>query len=326
MNRKTFLQAILVAAMGACAPLAQAQAWPARPITVVVPFPAGGPADVVGRLIGDSLRASLGQPVVFENTPGASGSIGTAKAVRAAPDGYTFVIGYWGSHVANQVIYPLNYDVVKDFEPVVRLPGQPLFVVTRGDLPANNLKDFVAWLKANPGKASQGTAGVGSAGHMMGVLFQQRTGTQYQFIPYKGTPPATQAALSGEVDFIFNNPTTTIPHVRAGKLKALAVLAPQRLAIAPEVPTSDELGMPGLDFSIWLGLWAPKGTPKAIVDKMNAAVIHALAEPKVREQLDANGFDRQAPADLTPAALGALQKREIDRWWPLIKAANVKPE
>lgn len=328
IHRRTLVQYLVAGTAATMAPLlAHAQAWPSRPINVIVPFTAGSPADTVMRLMADSMRASLGQALVIENVPGASANIGTAKAARAAADGYNFVVGYWGNFVANPVVYaPLSFDVTKDFVPVGRMPGLPMFVVTRHDLPASSMKEFVAWLKDNPNKASQGTAGVGSAGHVMGLRFKQQTGVQYQFVPYRSTPPATQAVLAGEVDFIFNNPQTTISYLRAGKLKALAVLSPERSPLAPEVPTAEESGFKGLNFSTWLGVWAPRGAPAEAVEKFNAALVRAQQDPALRKQMEALGYDHQPASALTPAALGELQEQEIERWWPILKAANIKPD
>ena len=325
LARRKFLQACFGGVAGAAvSSLARAQGYPSRPITIVVPFPAGGPSDTVGRILAENMRASLGQPVIIENISGAAGSIGTGRVARAAPDGHTLVLGYWGTHVVNGAIYKLQYDVVKDFEPVALLPDQPLLVAAKKAMPANNLKDLIAWLKSNPDKAAQGTAGTGSIAHVAGLFFQKETGTRFQFVPYRGVAPIMQDLLAGQIDMAFPVPVASMQQARAGLIKAYAVTAKSRLAIAPEIPTVDEAGVPGLHMSLWQGLWAPKGTPRDVIAKLNDAVVLALADPAVRQKLADQGFDIPPREQLSPEALGAHQQAEIDKWWPILRAANVK--
>ena len=291
LSRRKFLQACLGGvAVAAVSSLALAQSYPSRPITIVVPFPAGGPSDTVGRILAEKMRVSLGQPVIIENISGAAGSIGTGRVARAAPDGHTLVLGYWGTHVVNGAIYTLQYDVVKDFEPVALLPAQPLLVVAKKTMPANDLRELIAWLKSNPDKASQGTAGIGSIGHVAGLFFQKETGTRFQFVPYRGVAPIMQDLLAGQIDMAFPVPVASMQQARAGLIKAYAVTAKSRLAIASEIPTVDEAGVPGLHMSLWQGLWAPKGTPRDLITRLNDAVVLALADPAVRQQLVDSGL------------------------------------
>jgi tripartite-type tricarboxylate transporter receptor subunit TctC len=323
--RRKFLQACLGGLAGAAvSSLAQAQVYPSRPITIVVPFPAGGPSDVVGRILAEHMRGTLGQPLIIENVPGAAGSIGTGRVARATPDGHTLVLGYWGTHVVNGAIYKLPYDVVKDFEPVALLPGQPLLIASKKAIPANDLKQLIAWLKSNPDKATQGTAGPGSIAHVAGLFFQKLTGTQFQFAPYRGVAPVMQDLVAGHIDIAFAAPVAAMPQVRAGLIKAYAVTAKRRLASASEVPTVDEAGVPGLHISLWQGLWAPKGTSRDLNTKLNNAVVLALTDPAVRQKLVDQGFDIPPREQLSPDALAVHQKSEIDKWWPILKAANVK--
>lgn len=323
--RRRFLHACIGGVVSATvSSLACAQSYPLRPITVVVPFPAGGPSDTVGRLLAEKMRESLGQPIIIENVGGAAGSIGTGRVARAAPDGYTLVLGYWGTHVVNGSIYKLAYDVVRDFEPVARLPGQPLMVVARKAIPANDLQGFIAWLKSNLDKASQGTAGIGSIGHVAGLLFQKATGTRFQFVPYRGAALVMQDLVAGQIDLTITSPATAMAQVRAGLIKGYAITAGSRLAIASEIPTVDEAGAPGLHLSLWQGLWAPKGTSPDAIARLNNAAVLALADGTVRQKLADLGFDTLPREQQSPEALGAYQRAEIERWWPILKAANVK--
>jgi tripartite-type tricarboxylate transporter receptor subunit TctC len=288
-----------------------------------VPFPAGGPVDTIGRIIAERMRTFLGQPVLIENVGGAAGSIGVGRAARAAPDGYTLSLGNWATHVVNSAIYPLNFDVLTDFDPVSLIVTQPEIVVARKTLPADDLKGLIAWLKANPDKAVQGTSGVGSAGHVAGVFFQKVTGTQYQFVPYRGLAPAMQALVAGQVDMLIDVPASSVPQVRAGTVTAYAVTAKTRLAALPDVPTVDEAGLPGFYASVWYALWLPKDTPKAVSAKLNAAVVDALADATVRQRLADLGMEIFPPDQQTPEVLSALHKAEAEKWWPIIKAANI---
>ena len=306
---------------------ATAQPFPSRPVTLIVPFGAGGPVDTLARTLSDAMRRSLGQAVVIENVTGASGTIGVGRAVRAPPDGYTVSIGNWPSHVVNGAIYTLPYDVLKDFEPVARLPSNPYVIVARKDLPAANLRELIAWLKANPDKATEGTAGPGAGQHVSGVYFQNVTGTRFQFVPYRaGSSEIMRDLVAGHIDLTFDQAITALPHVRSGQLKTYGVTAKMRLASAPEIPTIDESGLPGFYASIWFGLWAPKDTPKAVIAKLNSAVVDALADPSVRTRLTGLGADIPPREQQTPEALAAFQRAEIEKWWPLIKAAGIKAE
>jgi tripartite-type tricarboxylate transporter receptor subunit TctC len=324
MNRREFIAGLGVAAAWPVS--ARAQTYPSRPITMIVPFLTGGGADAIGRAVAERMRASLGQPIVIENVGGANGSIGVGRAARAAPDGYTVVMGLWNTHVANGALYALSYDVLKDFEPISLLASNPLLIDAKKSMPANDLNELVAWLKANPGKASQGTPGVGSPGHIAGVSFQKITDTRYSFVPYRGSGAAMQDLVAGQIDLMIEPPTATIPQVRAGTIKAYAVTAKSRLAIAPEIPTVDEAGLPGFYISNWYALFAPKGTPKNIVARLNTAVVETLADRTSRARLADQGQEIPAREEQTPEALGAFQKDEIEKWWPIIKAANIKAE
>ncbi|HTQ74592.1 MAG TPA: tripartite tricarboxylate transporter substrate-binding protein [Burkholderiales bacterium] len=305
---------------------AAAQTYPSRPITLVNPFAAGGPVDAVARIMSAPMSRALGQPVLVDYTVGAAGTIGVGRVARAAPDGYTLSIGHWATHVINAAIYPLQYDVLKDLEPVGMICANPLMIVARSSFPAANLKELIAWLKANPDKASVGTAGVGSGTHMGGIYFQSATGTKVQYIPYKGTGPAMQDLLAGRIDMIVDQASNSLPQVRAGKIKAYAVTAKSRLAAAPEIPTVDEAGLPGLYVSVWFGIWAPKGTPREIIAKLNAAMQSSLADPAVRQRLADLGQEIFPREQQTPEALAAFHKAEAEKWWPLVKAAGIKPE
>jgi len=289
-----------------------------------VPYSAGGPADTVGRVLAEGMRASLGQPIVIENVGGANGSIAVGRVARSAPDGYTVSLGLWNTHVSNKALYDLKYDVVNDFEPVALLASFPLMIVAKKDMPASDLKEFIAWLKANPSKATQGSAGAGSMGHLAGVHFQNATGTRISHVPYRGSAPAMQDLVAGHIDMMIDAPVTILPQLRDGSIKAYALLAKNRLGQAPEVPTGDEAGLPGFHVSHWLGFWVPKGTPKDIVDKLNAAAVASLGEPTVRQRLADLGYDVPPREQQSPEALGALQKSEIDKWLPIIKSAHIK--
>jgi len=323
MRRTAFVIACTLAAVGA----AGAQSYPSRPITLIVPFGAGGPVDTLARTLSEPMRASLGQPLLIENVTGASGTIGVGRAARAAPDGYTVSIGNWPSHVVNGAIYTLPYDLLNDFEPVARLPSNPYVVVARKDLPAKDLKELIAWLKANPDKAMEGTAGPGAGQHVGGVYFQKVTGTTFQFVPYRaGSSEIMRDLVAGHIDLTFDQAITALPHVRSGNVKAYAVTSPTRLAAAPEIPSVDEAGAPGVYISTWYGLWVPKGTPPEVVAKLNAAAMAALADPAVRERLVGLGQEIPPPEQQTAEALAAHHKAEIEKWWPLIKAANIRAE
>jgi tripartite-type tricarboxylate transporter receptor subunit TctC len=323
---KTLVMATSIAIALATNVAAEAENFPSRPITLIIPFAAGGPSMALLRIMEPRMTASLGQPLIVETVSGAGGSIGTGRLARAAPDGYTIGLGQWDTLVLNGAIYSLPYDLQTDFQPIALFASNPQLIVSRNSLPAGDLKDLVAWLKANPEKASQGTAGAGSAAHIGGAYFQAVTGTRFQFVPYRGAAPAMQDLLAGQIDLMFDQVGNALPQVRAGKIKAYAVTAKTRLAAAPDIPTVDEAGLPGFYISVWRGLFTPRGAPKDIVAKLNAAVVDALADPSVRERLVELGQDVPTRDQQTPDALGALHRAEIEKWWPIIKAAHIKAE
>lgn len=323
---KKRLIAIALSGLLAGVTAAGADDYPSRPITMVVPFAAGGPTDVLARLFAERMRVSLGQTVLVENVTGAAGSIAVGRVVRSAPDGYTLSIGHWSTHVINGAIYNLPYDLRTDLAPVSLLTSNPQLIVAKKGLAANDLKELVAWLKANPGKALFGTAGPGSASHVSGVYFTQATDTKVQFVPYRGTGPAMQDLVAGQIDLIFDQASSSLPQVRSKTVKALAVTSKSRLSSAPEIPTVDEAGLPGFYISVWNGLWVPKGTPKPIIAKLAAAVRDMFADENVRKRLIELGQDIPPVAQQTPEALGAFQKAEIEKWWPIVKAAHIKVE
>jgi len=327
LPRRRFLHlAAGAAGLPALSRIATAQTYPSRPITMIVPYPAGGPTDTVGRIIAEGMKASLGQSLVLENVGGASGSIGVGRGARATADGYTLTIGQWNTHVANGALYALTYDVVKDFEPLALLVTFPYVAVAKRTIPANDLNELITWLKVNPGKASQGSSGVGGLSHISGVFFQKLTGTHFEHVPYRGSAPAMQDLVGGQIDLMFDAPVITLPQVRAGTIKAYAVMARSRVAAAPDIPTVDEAGLPGFYALNWFALWAPKGTPKNIVARLNGAIMDALADSAVRQRLADLGFEIPSREQQTPEALGAFQKAEIEKWWPIVKAAGIKVE
>jgi tripartite-type tricarboxylate transporter receptor subunit TctC len=327
LPRRQFLHlAAGAVALPTLSPIARAQTYPLRPVTTVVPFPAGGPLDSLARILVERMRVSLGQPLIVENAAGANGSIGTGRVARAAPDGYTLIFGPWNTHVANAAVYSLQYDVVRDFAPVSLLSGYAQIIVAKDAVPANTLSELIAWLRENPGKASQGHPGVGSQGHLAGVFFQSRTGTRFQQIPYRGNAMAIQDLLAGQIDLMIADPVVALPQIQSGKIKAFAIAASSRSAQAPDVPTVEEAGLPGFHVSNWNALWAPRDTSNAVIARLNRAVMDALADDAVRTRLFAIGQELFARDQGGPEALRAFQMAEIERWWPIIKAANIKPE
>jgi tripartite-type tricarboxylate transporter receptor subunit TctC len=305
--------------------LATAQEYPSRPITMVVPFPAGGPLDSVARIMAERMRVALGQAVVIDNVGGASGTVGIGRVIRATPDGYTIVAGGLPTNVLNGAVMALPYDPL-DIQPISLTIRAPLLVVARKSMPANDLKELIAWLKANPNKASQGTGGIGATSHIAGMFFQQLSGTHFTLVPYRGAGPAMQDLLSEQIDLMIDPASGTLPQVRAGKIKAYAVTDDHRLAAAPDIPTAAEAGLPGFEIVNWQGFFAPKGTPPAVVDRLNAAIVETMADPAVRSRLMDLGQEIFPRDQQTPAALGAINKADIEKWWPIIKAAGVRSE
>ncbi|HUP94657.1 MAG TPA: tripartite tricarboxylate transporter substrate-binding protein [Burkholderiales bacterium] len=303
-----------------------AQTYPSKPVTIVVPFSAGGPTDTLARIMGERMRKTLGQPILIDNTLGAGGSIGVGKVVRAPPDGYMVSIGHWGTHVVNGVYYPLTYNVLTDFEPVAMIATNPQLIISKIAVPAKNLKDLIAWIKANEGKALMGTGGIGGASHMAAIYFGNSIGTKFNYVPYKGGAPALQALLGGEIDLYVTQISNVAGQIKAGKVRAYAVMAPTRQAAAPEVPTVDEAGLPGLHTAIWHGYWLPKGTPRPIVMRLNAAIVETLSDPAVRARFAELGQEIPPRDQQTPEVLFAHHKAEIDKWFPIIKAAGLKAE
>jgi len=314
------------AALPLLAPAARAQAWPSRPISMIVPASAGGPTDAIGRVLAEAMGARLGQTVLIDNVAGAGGSIGVGKVARAAPDGYTLGIGQWSHYVLNGATYALQYDLLKDFAPIALLANGPLLLVVRKTLPVNNLKELIAWLKANADKASAGTGGIGAPGHISGIFFQKMTDTHFAFVPYRGTAPALRDLMAGQIDLMIDQASNVVPQIQAGTIKALAVLSPTRLPSTPAVPTVDEAALPGLHISVWHGLWAPRATPPEVIARILAAVVAALADPATREKLAGLGQGIPPADQQTPQALAAFQKAEIEKWWPIVKAAGIKGE
>jgi tripartite-type tricarboxylate transporter receptor subunit TctC len=311
--------ALSLAVIGA----AQAQPYPSRQITIIVPFPPGGSTDTAARIMAERMRPLLGQPVIIENVGGAGGSIGVGRVARAAPDGYTIDIGQWDTHVGS-IIYKLNYDLEKDFEPIGLISVNPQLLVAKKTLAANNLAELVALMKKDPGKVT--FVNQNAAAQVTGIVLQQLTKTEVTFIPYRGAGPAMTDLVSGQVDLLVVQGAVALPQVRAGTIKAIANLSPHRSASMPDIPTSDETGVPGLYMSGWFGFWAPKGTPKDVIATLNKAMREVLAEPSLKAKFSELGLDVATTAQQTPEGLAAFQKAEIEKWWPIIKAAGVKAE
>jgi tripartite-type tricarboxylate transporter receptor subunit TctC len=304
---------------------ATAQTFPTKSVTIIVPFAAGGPSDALARLLGERMKATLGHSVLVENVTGAAGSIGVGRAVRAAPDGYTISFGHLGTHVANGAIYPLKYNMLTDLEPVVMLPSNPMVVVSTNRVPAKTLKELIAWLRANAAKATAGTAGNGSGSHIAAVYMQNLTGLKLQFVPYRGTAPALNDLVAGQIDIIVDQASNSMQQIQAGRIRAYAITDTKRLAAAPDIPTAEEAGLKGFHMTLWNGLWVPKGTPKDAIAKLNAAVVEAMADPRVRKRLNDLGLEVPSRDRQTPEALRAWHKAEVDKWHPIIKKANIKP-
>jgi tripartite-type tricarboxylate transporter receptor subunit TctC len=305
---------------------ARADDFPSHPITIMVPFAAGGPSDAMARILGDRMKTVLGQPLVIENVTGAGGSIGVGRVVRSPADGYTIGFGHLGTHVANGAVYKLGYDLVADLEPIVMLPSNPMIVVSKNAVPAKTLNELLAWLRSRPEPVTAGTAGLGSGSHIAGLYFENATGIKLQFVPYRGTAPAMNDLVAGQIDLIIDQTSNSINQVRTGTIRAYAVADDKRVESAPNIPTTDEAGLPGFHMTLWSGLWAPKGTPKEIVAKLNAAAVDALNDPVVQKQFENLGLQMPPENQLTPRALGDWQKAEIAKWWPMIKAAHIAVE
>jgi tripartite-type tricarboxylate transporter receptor subunit TctC len=322
--RTRILGSLAVVAILQVATSAAARDYPSRPITIVVPYTAGGPSDTIIRILTERMRASLGQPIIIDNVGGAAGRIGTERIARATPDGYTLGQGSLATHVLNAAVHKLNYDVVKEFEPISLIASGPQLIVARKAVPANNLKELIAWLKANPDKASQGTTGVGAMSHLAGIFFQKQTGTRFQFVPYRGT--AMPDLVAGHVDLMIDLASNALPQVKSGSIKAYAVTTKARLASAPDIPTVDEAGLAGFHMSNWYAFFAPKGTPRAVVAKLNAATTDALADPLVQARFAELGVEIFPREQQTPDALAAFHKSEIEKWWPIVRDAGIKAE
>jgi tripartite-type tricarboxylate transporter receptor subunit TctC len=324
-SRRTILRGAAAAlAAPALASIAHAQAYPSRPITIIVPYPPGGPTDTIARLLAERMRATLGQPVVIENVSGAGGTLGVARVAKAPGDGYTLSIGHWGSHVVNGAVYTLPFDLLADLEPVGLISDGPQLIVAAKSVPAADVRELIVWLKANPGRGMVGTTGVGGASHLAGILFANTTGTSIQIVPYRGAAPRMQDLLAGTIHLAFDQASSALPQVQAGSLRAYAVTSRTRLGVAPAIPTVDEAGLPGFYMSVWHAMWAAKGTPKEAIAKLNAALVDALADATVRERLVQLGQELPAREQQSPEALAAYQKAEIEKWWPIVRAAGIK--
>src|SRR5580704_12545581 len=325
IGKSAIAAAVAALIFGFAAP-ANAEDYPSRPIDFIVPLAVGGSTDVLGRIMAQAISTRRGQPVVVENVSGAAGTIGVTRGARSAPDGYTIQWGMWGTNVANGAIYNLDFDLLNDLEPVALVATQPFLIDARKTMPANNLKELIAWIKQNGDKTTMGNSGVGSPSHVAGVLMQNTLGMKWQMVSYRSAGLATQDLLAGTIDLLLDTPAVSLPHVKSGDLKTYAVTAKNRLSIAPDIPTTDEAGLPGYYFYFWHAMWAPKGTPKDIVAKLSEAAMAALADPETRKKLTDLAQEIYPPDQQTPEGLHAFQKAEIEKWWPIIKAAGIKAE
>jgi tripartite-type tricarboxylate transporter receptor subunit TctC len=327
IGKQAFLSVMMIIGfnMNAAGP-ATCETYPSRPITMVLPFAAGGPTDTLMRIIGARMQVLLGQPVIIENVSGAAGTISLGRVARAAPDGYTISVGPMNSHVLTGAIYRLPFDLLNDFEPVALLANNPSVIVSKKDVPARDLKELIAWVKANRDKVLVGTSGVGAATHLGGILFENLTDTRVQFVPFRGTGPAMQALVAGQIDLVFDQLSNSLPQLQAGTIKSYAVMAETRAIAAPDIPTVDEAGLTKLYLPVWNGMWAPKGTPKDIIRKLNKAVVESLADTTVRQRLADIGQQIYPREQQSPEALGAYHKAEIEKWWPIVKAAGIKAD
>jgi tripartite-type tricarboxylate transporter receptor subunit TctC len=327
ISKRVFLSSIAAACCG-LNPVraATSEAYPSRQLTVVLPFSAGGPTDTLMRILAVRMQNLLGQSVIIENVTGAGGTIGVGRVARAAPDGYTISVGPMNSHVLTGAIYNLPFDLRRDFEPVALLASNTSVVVSKKEIPAKDLKELIAWVKANPDHVLAGTSGIGAATHLGGILFETLTGTKIQFVPYRGTAPAMQALVAGQIDLIFDQLSSSLPQVQEGTIKSYAVMSKTRAVAAPDIPTVDEAGLPGFYLPVWNGMWVPKGTPRPVIDVINNAVVESLADATVRKQLADIGQEIYPRDQQTPEALRAYQEAEIEKWWPIVKAAGIKAE
>jgi tripartite-type tricarboxylate transporter receptor subunit TctC len=326
ISKRVFLSSVAAMCCGLKPARSADSAYPSHPITMVLPFSAGGPTDALARIISARMQDVLGQSIVIENVTGAAGTLGVGRVVRAAADGYTISVGPMNSHVLTGAIYHLPFDLLGDLEPVALLSSNPSVVVSKKDVPAKDLKELIAWVKANKDGVLAGTSGIGAATHLGGILFETLTDTHIQFIPYRGTSLAMQALVAGQIDLIFDQLSSSVPQLQAGTIKSYAVMSKTRAVAAPEIPTVDEAGLPGLYLPVWNGMWVPKATPKPIIDKLNNAVVESLAHPTVRQRLADFGQEIYPREQQTPEALRAFQKAEIEKWWPIVKAAGIKVE
>ena len=322
MRILTFVASMAFAVAGAVG--AQAETYPSKPINLIVPFPAGGPTDTVARIMSEHMGKTLGQSILVETVTGAGATIGVGRVVGAPPDGYTLSVGNWSSHVGSPAIYPVSWNPVNDLAPIVRLPVSSLMIVGKESLPPKDAKELIAWLKAKPEPATAASVGAGSGAHVCGLYFAQKTETKLQFVFYRGGAPAMQDMLAGTIDTMCAEASQTLAYVTANKMKAFAVMGRTRYAGLPDVPTMEEMGITGMDISFWHGLWAPKGTPKDIVAKLNAAAVKALADPVVQKRVASLGMTIPAKEQLTPQALHDFHKAETDKWWPIIKSYNIQ--
>jgi tripartite-type tricarboxylate transporter receptor subunit TctC len=324
--RRWFAAAIAASIWLGCGGIAPAEEYPARAITMIVPFPAGGATDTLARFLAEKMGAILRQPVIIENVGGAAGSIGVTRAVRSAPDGYTLSIGTSTTHMLTGGLYKLPFDLLRDLEPIILIGNEPLLIVAKKDFPADDLMGLIAWFRNHPGKASVGIAGVGATGHLTGISFQKVTRTRFEFVPYRGNGPAMQDLLGGQIDFMIEPASNFKALLGAGSVKPFAITGDARLPSSPDIPTADEAGVPGFFASLWYGLWVPKGTPKDITAKLNATMTQVLFDPNVRQRFAELGIQMTPIDQQSPEALRAYQKAEAERWWPIIKAANIKVE
>jgi len=322
MKQSRFVGAL--AALLALTAAARAQTYPTRPITLLVGYPPGGPTDTLARIVADGMKNSLGQTIVVETVTGAGGTIATGRVVHAAPDGYTIGIGQWNSHVGSPAIYPLDYDILNDLQPISLLTHSPNWVIGKNDLPPKSGAELIAWLKGHSEPITYATVGAGSPSHLMGMMLAKATGAHFQFVPYRGAAPVMQDMIGGQIEMSGLEASGSFPNAQAGRIRAFAVASPTRWAKSPDTPTFVELGIPDLVIEFWHGLWTTKGVPPDVVGRLSGAVRSALDDPAVRQRIEGLGQTIFPAAQQTPQALAAYQKAEIDKWWPVIKGAGIK--